>query len=180
MVEAGKTIAGKRGRPESDSERERVRKKYKKQKILSVFVAIGLGALLIFLAVRAFQEWFRWISNKEEVIVIEREPRTEVVDETTGQSTTKLGSRMKTYIVNLEDEFTNLGYKMTRVRIPADKAREIDVEIEGFSGFVKIYIDRNPAVSAEDAVRMMKYLENQGISEVQYIDVRVERKGYWR
>ena len=117
-----------------------------------------------------------------------KEPSVEVIDERTGrvfndaaeQPEQRLSSRMKEYIANLEEEFAALGYKVVRARVPADKIREIDVEIEGFSGVVKVTVDRNPAVSAEDAGRMMRYLEARGIVAVEYIDVRVERKGYWK
>lgn len=179
-MQTGKTIVKKREKPESDSERERVRKKYKKAKILKVVVVIVLGGGLVFLSARAFSGWYEWISRKEEVIEIAAEPRVEVIDERTGQVMKEMSGRVKEYIVELEDEFAERGYTVTRVRIPADKMREIDLEIEGFSGVVKTSIDRNAAVSAEDGVRMLKYLEERGISEVQYVDVRVERKGYWK
>ena len=41
-------------------------------------------------------------------------------------------------------------------------------------------MDRDTAVSAEDAFRMVRYLENQGITEYQYIDVRLPGKAYWK
>jgi len=139
----------------------------------------------VFLMVRVFQEWVKWANNREEVVIVEREPSVEVIDEATGKvfdggEGRKLSAKMKEYIANLEEEFVVLGRKVVRARIPADKIREVDVEVEGFAGVVKVSVDRNPAVSAEDAVRMLKYLEGQGISEVQYVDVRVERKGYWK
>jgi hypothetical protein len=40
--------------------------------------------------------------------------------------------------------------------------------------------DRGAAVSVEDADRMIRYLTDKGISEFEYIDVRVEEKGYWK
>ena len=116
---------------------------------------------------------------------MEREPSVEVIDERTGKvfdgsEERKLSAKMKEYIANLEEEMVAQGRKVTRARIPADKIREVDVEVEGFTGVIKVSTDRNPAVSAEDAARMLKYLEGQGISEVTYVDVRVERKGYWK
>ena len=35
-------------------------------------------------------------------------------------------------------------------------------------------------VSAEDIVRMKKYLEEQGVVGAEYVDVRVEGKGYYK
>ncbi|MBQ3430992.1 hypothetical protein IJG20_02755 [Candidatus Saccharibacteria bacterium] len=180
MVTTGKTIAGRRSRPESDSERERVRKKYRKQKRVSVFAVVVLIILLIVLSVKAVQGWMDWLERRGREEVVIREPSVEVIDEQSGQVMKELPTKIREYLVNLEDEFSALGRKITRARLPADKVREIDVEVEGFSGFLKISLDRNPAVSAEDGVKMIDYLEGQGINEVQYVDVRVERKGYWK
>ena len=184
-MQAGKTIAAKRERVAPDSERERVRRVIHRKKILAMAGVILFAGLLIFLAVKAFQEWVKWATNREEVVIVEREPSVEVIDERTGKvfdgsEERKLSAKMKEYIANLEEEMVAQGRKVTRARIPADKIREVDVEVEGFTGVIKVSTDRNPAVSAEDAARMLKYLEGQGISEVSYIDVRVERKGDWK
>ncbi|MBQ3261411.1 hypothetical protein IJH29_02010 [Candidatus Saccharibacteria bacterium] len=179
-IQVGKTIVAKRERPESDSERERVRKRFRKRKIASAFLVVLLVGLMGFLTYKAATGWYEWINMREEVVVLPKEPQVEVIDELTGQVSENLSSRLMEYIANLEEEFALLGYNVVRVRIPKDKIREVDVEIEGVSGVVKVNIDRNPAVSAEDGARMIKYLEGQGISEITYIDVRVERKGYWK
>ena len=184
-MQAGKTIAAKRERVEADSERERVRRVLKRRKILAIMAVILLAGAMIFLAVKAFQEWAKWVSNREEVVILTPEPSVEVIDERTGKVFSdsaddpagRLTSTMKEYIVNLEEEFALVGLKITRVRIPADKIREIDVEIEGIKGIIKVSTDRNPAVSAEDALRMVKYLEGK---EFEYIDIRIERKAYWK
>lgn len=178
-MQAGKTIAARRERPEADSERERVRRVMRKRRVAAVFGVILLAGLLGFLAVKAFQEWVKWASERREVTIIEQEPSVEVIDDRTGKRA-ELTSRVKTYIVNLEEEFVLKEMKITRVRVPADKIRELDVEIEGFSGAVKVSLDRNPAVTAEDARKMVDYLRGQGVEGCEYIDIRVERKGYWK
>lgn len=185
MVVAGKTIAAKRYKPESDSERERVRKSLRKTKILKVSAVVILIGALGFLSVRAFQEWYKWATTRVEVVEIPKEPSVEVIDERTGKRA-ELSTKMKELIADLEEEFTAQGYKVVRARIPADKTREIDLEIEGFSGVVKVSSDRNAAVSAEDGARMLKYVAELAEDElpeegkIEYIDVRVERKGYWK
>ena len=179
-MQAGKTIAVKRERLEADSERERARRAIRKRKVIAIAAVILLGGLLLYLAVRVFQEWAEWAAKREEVIIVEKEPSVDVIDESTGKVANGLSSRVKEYVANLEEEFAILGRKIVRARIPIGKIREVDVEVEGFAGFIKISLDRNEAVSAEDAVRMLKYLEGQGISSCQYIDVRIERKAYWK
>lgn len=180
MVVTGKTIVAKRNKPESDSERERVRKKRRQIKVSKIIAVVLFVGALLFLAVKVFLSWYEWISEKEIVIEIAKKPTVEIIDEQTGQVIENVSARMEEYVANLEEEFALQGYKIIRARIPVGKIREIDLEIEGFSGVVKTLIDRNAAVTAEDGARMLKYLEEQGISEVEYIDVRVERKGYWK
>lgn len=179
-MQAGKTIAAKRERLEADSERERARRVIRKRKVLAVLAVILLAGALLFLAFKVFQEWVKWASKREETIVVEKEPSVEVIDEATGKSAEKLGSRVKEYIANLEEEFVLLGRKVVKAHIPVGKIREVDVEIEDFSGVIKVSLDRNPAVSAEDAVRMLNYLTEQGTDSYEYIDVRIERKAYWK
>lgn len=179
-MEIGKTIVRRRERPESDSERERARRSIRRGKVAKVLAVVVFFGAMVFLGVRMFSEWYKWISMKTEVIEIEKEPSVEVIDERTGKVATEMTTRMKEYIANLEEEFMIRGRKVVRASLPVDKVREVDLTIEGFSGVVKVTIDRNAAVSAEDGVRMLKYLEEQGITEVEYIDVRVERKGYWK
>jgi len=178
-MEVGKTIGREREKPERDSERERVRKNFKKRQAAAiVLVFVFLGGLIYLLA-RAGVEWYRWMSEREEVIKIEKTPTIEVIDDATGKKA-EVSSRVLEYVAELEEEFALLGRKVVRARIPVGKIREVDLEIEGFSGVVKVSLDRGAAVSAEDGERMMKYLEKEGVSEVQYVDVRVARKGYWK
>ncbi|MBR3131007.1 hypothetical protein IKG31_00300 [Candidatus Saccharibacteria bacterium] len=179
-MQAGKTIAAKRERLEADSERDRVRKVIRRRKLMAILAVILLAGLLLFLAFRVFQEWAKWASTRQEIIVIEKEPSVEVIDETTGKNAENLSSRVKEYIANLEEEFVALDRKIVRAHIPAGKIREVDVEVESFTGIIKVSLDRSPAVSAEDASRMLNYLEGQGIQGCEYIDVRIERKAYWK
>lgn len=179
-MQAGKTIAAKRERLEADSERDRVRKVIRRRKVVAVSAVILLAGVLLFLAFRVFQEWAKWATKREEVIVIEKEPSVEVINEETGKVAESLSSRTKEYIANLEEEFAIIGRKIMRVHMPIGKLKEIDVEVEGFSGIIKVSLDRNPAVSAEDAGRMLNYLEGQGIQSCEYVDVRIERKAYWK
>ena len=179
-MQAGKTIAGKRERVTSDSERERARKTIRKRKALSIVAVVALAGVMIYLGIRAFTGWLEWISRREEVITIEIEPKSEVIDDDTGRAVEKLSSRVKSLIVNLEEEFTLIEHPIKRVHIPQGKIRELDLEVEGFSGLVKVSIDRSASVTAEDAGRMFRYLQEIGVETVEYIDIRLERKAYWK
>ena len=41
-------------------------------------------------------------------------------------------------------------------------------------------IDRGTAVSVEDADRLLRYLAGQGITNFEYIDVRLPHKAFWK
>ena len=122
------------------------------------------------------------MSVREEVVVVGVEPSVEVIDDETGRKADlkKVSSRIKELIYNLEEEFTLKEMKLKRAHIPTGKMREIDLEVEGFGGLVKVSTDRNAAVTAEDVSRMIAYLKGQNIENCEYIDVRIERKAYWK
>ena len=64
--------------------------------------------------------------------------------------------------------------------MPAGAIREIDFYLDGYNGFIKFTLDRATGVSVEDTDRMIRYLAGKGISDFQYIDVRLDGKAYWR
>ena len=180
MIKSGRTIAGKLDKPKSDSERVRAKKYYKKKKLTAMAVVLILGGFLIFMTIRAGKEFFIMITTmKKEEEEVEISPTIEVIDETTGV-TAKMSSRMREFIANIEMELLARGIKVVQARIPIGKIREVDLSIEGFSGIIKVNLDRGIGVQAEDIERMLKYLEEEEIEEVEYIDVRVDRKAYWK
>ena len=79
-----------------------------------------------------------------------------------------------------ESDFRDLGYTPLRAVIPAGAIREVDFYLSGWVGKIKMTIDRETAVSVEDADRMLRYLQGINVSEFEYVDVRVEGKGYWK
>ncbi len=116
-----------------------------------------------------------------EIIKIPITPTIEVIDEDNiGTSGNALTSRMNEYIGLIEKDFRELGYTPTKAVIPMGSIREVDFYFSDFSGCVKTVVDRGAGETAEDFERMIKYL--QGIDEMdfEYIDVRVEEKGYWK
>lgn len=178
-IRIGRAIAEKRERLETASERALAHKKGKRQKILRIIVVV-VG----FLAVAALLVMIFWFSfggeegtGLSETIVLPYEPTIEVIDEASNQ---KITSRMREYVGQAESDFRDLGYTPLRAVIPAGAIREVDFYLSGWSGRIKMTIDRDTAVSVEDADRMLRYLSGKGITEFEYIDVRVEGKGFWR
>lgn len=178
-MEVGRAIKRGREKPEKDSERERVRKQFKQRQTMAIFGVLLFVGTLLYLLSRAGAEWYKWVTTKEEVIEIPIEPTIEVIDDATGKKA-EVSMRVLEYIAQLEEEFAILGRKVNMARIPEGKIREVDLELEGVTGVIKVSLDRGAAVSAEDGERMLKYLEGQGINEFQYVDVRVARKAYWK
>ncbi len=179
MIRSGQTIAGKREKPESDSERARAKKYYQKKKLIATGVVVILGGILVWMSLRAGAEFIKIISRQEEVEEVEINPTIEVIDEATGV-TAKMSARMREFIANLETELRERGLTVTQARIPVGRLREVDLSLAEFTGTFKVSLDRGIGVTAEDIERMIKYLRERGIETVEYVDVRVERKAYWR
>ena len=179
-IKIGRAIIEKRERLETASERVAARKKGKRQKVLRVILVIIGFSLIVGTIVVIVKNVF---SGEEgggltETIVLSYEPTIELVDEAAGNH--KISSRMREYVGQAESDFRDLGYTPLRAVIPAGAIREVDFYLSGWNGRIKLTIDRETAVSVEDADRMLRYLQGIGVSEFEYIDVRVEGKGYWK
>ena len=106
-MQVGKTIGVRREKMVTDSERERVRRVYRKRRLVGFFSAMLFFLALVYLGARAVQEWLKWTETKEQVIVFAKEPSVKVIDEVTGQtfsdsatqSSRKLSSRRKPLIL---------------------------------------------------------------------------------
>lgn len=178
----GRTIGEQRERLETANERAAARKKDKKRQTLRVvFTILGFLALTIILVFLCFI-----FVNKEQTPLQEAQietssvnPTIEIVDEDTTAGG-RITNRMKTYIGQAEGDFRDLGYTLVKAAIPINSIREVDFYLEGYPGFIKTVIDRNAAVSVEDADRMLRYLADQGITEFTYIDVRIDGKAFWK
>ena len=172
-MKRGQTIVAERERQESASERMLARKKLKNKRILSVIAVILILIILTILGIMGWQVLFKEQVLSPEVEITIPEPTVEIVDE----AGVGVSNRVKEYIAWLEQDFKELGYTVTRVDLPRDKSRELLVSLDGYNGYIKMNIDRGTGVSVEDADRMIKYLNGGGF---EYIDVRVEGKGYYK
>ncbi|MDO5451733.1 MAG: hypothetical protein Q4F56_01435 [Candidatus Saccharibacteria bacterium] len=179
----GRTIGAKRERLETANERAAARKKDKKRQAKRIIFTITgflvLVAVLIFLCsllVGSGEPTPTPVVTEEPV---SSEPTIEIVDEDASAGS-HITNRMRSYIGQAEQDFRDLSYRPIKAVIPSGAIREVDFYLEDHPGFIKLYIDRDSAVSVEDADRMLRYLAGQGINDFQYIDVRISGKAYWK
>ena len=92
----------------------------------------------------------------------------------------QISERVRAYIAELEREFARKGYTVERVTLPTGMIRAIYVDLEGRDVFLKMNIDRSVEVSVEDAEKMLKYLDEHDLHPVEYVDVRLEGKAYYK
>lgn len=173
-VRVGRTIAGEWEKQESESERLATRKREKTKKIIKTLILIAiLGSIGVIVAM----EVSVWVSNrvKEESEVKVAQPTIEIIDE----SGTGITTRMKEYVAQIEKDYADIGLSANRAVVPVGKMREVHIFLNGYDYYVKLNIDKGTAVSAEDTKRMVDYLVSRDIHP-EYIDVRVEGKGYYK
>ena len=188
-IRSGRTIGERRERLETRNERMTARKKDKKKAawriILTIVGFIALGGILVYLCFYLFRaeqpiqgsdtpNSIEEIGNSEVL-----QPTIEVVDED-ATAGSKISSRMNLYIAQAEQDFRDLGYTPVKAVIPTGAIREVDFYLDGYNGFIKTTIDRDSAITVEDADRMIRYLADREISVFEYIDVRVDKRAYWK
>lgn len=175
-MKRGQTIVAERERVESESDRMQARRKVHRRHVTSAVLVVLLVAilgLLAYMGARGVVKEARQTVGQEDE---QYEPKAEIIDES-GRGT--ISMRMKQYIGQIEQDFRELGYTVRRVVLPTGTSRELYVDLEGEEMYFKISIDRGSAVSAEDAVRMLKYLQERDLKPA-YVDVRLEGKAYYK
>ena len=182
-IKSGRTIGERREHLETKNERMEARKKVKKRQnfrigmtvVLFIIVAVAvIMAVIIFLKNRETNE----IETAPTVIARTYVPSIQIVDENAGAG--DITVRMSEYIGQLEADLRDLSYTPMKAVIPAGSIREVDLYLDGFTGYIKTIVDRDTAITAEDTDRMLRYLTGQGISNFEYIDVRIDGKAYWK
>lgn len=181
-IKSGRTIGEKRERLETANERAAARKKDKQKSVLRVILTIcgfaGLAAALVGLFTALTSD--SGDDSYRNTVEIPYSPTIDVIDEDSAATGGEITSRMSEYIGQAETDLRALGYIPTKAVLPTGKVREVDFYLDGYPGFIKMSIDRGAAVSAEDVDRMIRYLEEQGITDFEYIDVRVDGRAYWK
>lgn len=175
-INRGQTIVAERDRAESESERLQEQKRLKRKRKRSViFAVLILGALgvLAYTTGKNVVDQYRPgnVPEKQEYVI-----KAEIVDE---DQRGQISTRTKEYIAQLEQDFADLGYTVKQVILPTGMSRELYVDLEGVETYFKVNTDRGTAVTVEDAVRMLKYLQERDLHPA-YVDVRVEGKAYYK
>ena len=78
-----------------------------------------------------------------------------------------------------EGDLKDLGLIADRAVVPAGKMREVHIFLKDHEYYVKLNIDKETGISAEDTSRMVKYLAEHDLHP-EYIDVRVKGKAYYK
>ncbi|MBQ8992487.1 hypothetical protein IJ090_03595 [Candidatus Saccharibacteria bacterium] len=176
-MRVGKTIGARREQVESESERMLHREKVKRRKLisvgiyLSVIAVIALGIASIVMGLKNKEGANSSESGKKEV-----QPTIEIVDE----ASVGVSRKAREFVGYLEQDLQEYGLTLTRAVLPRDKTREVDVYLSDFEGYFKLSLDRGAGVSAEDMERMVRYFAGRGITSVEYVDLRVEGKAYYK
>ena len=180
-IQSGRTIAERREKLETASERAEAHKRSKKRQIIRIILTVAGFIVATILLIQFFAFFFRDRGIEPEptnIITVTPKPTIEVIDNAT--SGTGITTKMSEYIGQAEIDFKDLGYNPTKAVIPTGAIREVDIYLDGYTGFIKMITDRDTAVSVEDADRTIRYLKTQGVSDFLYIDVRIEGKAYWK
>ena len=182
-MRSGRTIGEARERLETKSERAAARKKDKRKNAARIIVVslsfVALVIILIILAVNLLGQ-SREAEQPAEITEQTYTPSIEIIDEEASATSGKITSRMRTYIGTTEADLRALGLTPVKAVLPTGTIREVDFYLDGYSGFIKTTVDRDPATTAEDVERLLRYLASQGITTFEYIDVRLPGKAYWK
>lgn len=173
----GQTIVAERERVESESERLQERKRISRKRRRSVVFAIVILGVLGFLAYTTGKNMVEQRRPGNGGAGEGYEIKAEIVDE---DDRGQISTRTKTYIAQLEQDFKDLGYTVTRVTLPTGMSRELYVDIAGREEYYKVSTDRDTAVTAEDVDRMIRYLKEHEDLHPAYVDVRVEGRAYYK
>lgn len=164
---------------ETELRRVKARRRGKVREVVVVLGVVVLSGGVVWWGMRAVVKIEKFQKQRRELAVVpERryEPVAPVVDE--GRA--GVSGAMREFAGRLERDLADLGFKVRKIMVPAGKTREMDFYVEGREFFIKTSMGRGTAEMAEDAVRMMKYIEEKGVAVKEYIDVRVAGRGYYK
>ncbi|MDO4979199.1 MAG: hypothetical protein Q4E47_03555 [Candidatus Saccharibacteria bacterium] len=175
-MKLGKTIVAEREIAETESERAELRTRERKRKNLTLALVVAGFALVIAIVAAVIHQIV--VDSDKPVAVIDTTytPTVEIIDE---GDTNYVTDKIKNYVGRIEKDFFDLGYKVSRVVLPTGKTRELDIYLDGRNEYYKCSLDRGTAETAEDSIRMVKYLDDKKISAT-YVDVRLPERAYFK
>ncbi len=181
MIKTGRTISGRREQMEKAADRAAAHEKiHRKQLFRLTVTAAGFVLIIVVIIIIGLSFSSESVPDPDQLSSsVNYKPTIEIIDED-ATSGSMVSERMKDYVGQAEVDFRALGLVPIKAVIPKGSIREIDFYLEDNPGFIKTTLDRGTAVSAEDAKRMLNYFEEKGITEFEYIDVRIEGKAYWK
>lgn len=109
-------------------------------------------------------------------------PRVAVVDQTGIQAVNNqvlASNRFLGFIGRTIGKLTDQGYTTTKIVLPADTTRQLQVSVDGVGYPIKFNVDRSAGEQAEDAARAIRHLAAKGITP-EYLDVRVSGRAYYK
>jgi len=154
---------------------DRKRRVAKRATVISAFALVVVVVLIVIMNI-VVKEQAKREAERLAAEAVKMEPTVPIIDENAGNN---VSSRVKDFVVDLESDVASSSLRVDRVILPANKARELRIYLSGRTEFYKMSIDRGSAVQAEDMERMVKYLDDNGISP-EYVDLRVEGKAYYK
>ncbi len=112
------------------------------------------------------------------------EPELTVVDENNlgVVSDSVASTRFLSFVGQLSSELDAVGYDIEKVTVPLGMSREVDVLLKEIPVRFKMSVDRSPIAAVRDLGRVDRWFkENKGgFDGLNYIDLRVPGKAYWK
>ena len=173
----GRTIGAEREKIQTESERTLYHEKIRRKKMISVAIYLAILAIIV-LGIISIIVGLR---DKKAVLPSEQsstevQPTVPIVDE----AGVAVSRKVREFVGYLEQDLKEYGITLARAVLPRNKTREVDVYVTDFEGYFKLSVDRGAGVSAEDMDRILRFLKGQGITGVEYVDLRVSGKGYYK
>jgi hypothetical protein len=150
----------------------------KRRDVKNIATVVGVVLIVILIVVVVANYIANIVAEREAMIAPAPplEPSTMIVDENLGENVSR---RVKDFVARLEDDVALYSMRIDHVVLPLQKAREIDIYMEGRAEYYKMSLDRDSAVQAEDMHRMTLYLDQKELHPG-YVDLRVEGKAYYK
>ena len=150
----------------------------KRRDVKNIATVVGVMLIVILIVVVVANYIANIVAEREAMIAPAPplEPSTMIVDENLGENVSR---RVKDFVARLEDDVALYSMRIDHVVLPLQKAREVDIYMEGRAEYYKMSLDRDSAVQAEDMHRMTLYLDQKELHPG-YVDLRVEGKAYYK